>query len=146
MTPTPENKVVSELDKKHINEILDRYLREQDADCFYITKFGLEHTQIAIYEFVSELFNSHLSQMQKRMEEAELITKGTIEGAEQWKAEYDNCRKILEELVFLKNLKDGNIEAIKTLPDNIPYGQIYNQRKPLAWQAAKDFLKEYQHY
>jgi hypothetical protein len=56
------------------------------------------------------------------------------EGAEFWKQEYDDCRRILTELVELK--------AIKTLEGKT---QEYERRQPMAWQDAIEFLSEYQH-
>ena len=66
--------------------------------------------------------------------EDELIIAVLEEGSEAWKAEYDNCRSILTTLVDLKELKDK-------------YGKtgLYNERQPLAWDAAKKFLEKYQH-
>jgi hypothetical protein len=63
------------------------------------------------------------------------IVQGIVEGSEQWKSEYDNCRAVLTELVSLKNLKDTEGKTAN-----------YEERQPKAWEAAKDFLKEYQHY
>ncbi len=96
-------------------------------------------------DFVRDRYETQLEEMRAEREKFKLITDGAVEGAENWKSEYDSCRAILEELVFLKKLKDEDVETIKTLPPDIPYGQIYKQRKPLAWEAAKEFLKEYQH-
>lgn len=56
------------------------------------------------------------------------------EGAEMWKQEYDNCRQLLNELMQLKVIKD---RAGKT--------DDYLKRQPIAWNAAKEFLKKYQH-
>lgn len=66
--------------------------------------------------------------------EKDLIIAGLTEGAEQWKAEYDNCRAILENLVELKNWKDQGINI-----------HAYAARKPSAWEAARMFLEQYQH-
>lgn len=56
------------------------------------------------------------------------------EGAESWKAEYDNCRAILQALVELKDHKDL-------------YGKTehYQITQPKTWEAAKKFLSKYQH-
>ena len=56
------------------------------------------------------------------------------EGAMQWKAEYDNCRKILQTLVELKEHKDL-------------YGKTehYQIVQPETWRVAKEFLSVYQH-
>jgi hypothetical protein len=62
------------------------------------------------------------------------VTPEQRNNLESWKAEYDNCRSILKTLVDLKELKDK-------------YGKtaLYNERQPLAWDAAKKFLENYQH-
>lgn len=66
----------------------------------------------------------------------DFIIDGIIEGSEQWRAEYDNCRAILKELVYLKRLKESSFkEDIDT----------YQKRKPLAWDTARKFLEKYQH-
>lgn len=70
-------------------------------------------------------------------DETDLIIAGLEEGAELWKAEYDNCRAILRELVDLKNIKDTDSTKEAILD--------YLKRKPKAWQAAKQFLSKYQH-
>lgn len=70
--------------------------------------------------------------------EDEIITNALKEGSELWKSEYDNCRDILKELVDLKIMKEslykGNAD-----------GREYAERKPKAWEAAKQFLSKYQH-
>jgi DNA-binding Lrp family transcriptional regulator len=71
---------------------------------------------------------------QERVNEKDLIIRGIEEGSELWKAEYDNCRAILTELVYLKTLKDSKGKT-----------EEYNQRQPLVWIAAKKFLEKYQH-
>lgn len=68
------------------------------------------------------------------MNDKDLIIQGLEEGAELWRAEYDNCRAILAELVYLKTLKDSKGKT-----------EEYEQRQPLAWIAAKKFLEKYQH-
>lgn len=67
-------------------------------------------------------------------QDKDLIIHGLEEGAENWKSEYDNCRALLQELVYLKSIKD--IEE---------YKDQYESRKPKAWAAAKEFLSKYQH-
>lgn len=67
-------------------------------------------------------------------EKSEEIANAMAKGAEQWKAEYDNCRKILEGLVKLKHIKDTYGKT--------PY---YLEWQPVAWETAKEFLKKYQH-
>lgn len=52
-----------------------------------------------------------------------------------WQREYINCRQILNELVQLKIIKD---KAGKT--------DDYSKRQPVAWDAAREFLKHYIHY
>lgn len=64
----------------------------------------------------------------------DLIIQGLEEGSELWKAEYDNCRAILTELVYLKTLKDTKGKT-----------EEYEQRQPLVWITAKKFLEKYQH-
>lgn len=56
------------------------------------------------------------------------------EGSELWKAEYDNCRTILEFLVELKDCKD-----------RFGKNEFYEKNQPLAWEKAKNFLEKYQH-
>lgn len=68
----------------------------------------------------------------------DLIIHGLEEGSENWKAEYDNCRALLQELVDLKALKE-------TLYKGNHDGKEYAERKPKAWEAAKAFLSTYQH-
>jgi hypothetical protein len=68
-------------------------------------------------------------------DEKDLIIAGLEEGSELWKAEYENCRAILTELVYLKTLKDTKGKTDE-----------YEQRQPLAWIAAKKFLEKYQHH
>jgi hypothetical protein len=68
----------------------------------------------------------------------DLIIHGLEEGSENWKAEYDNCRALLQELVDLKIMKEN---LYKGNPDS----KEYAERKPKAWEAAKEFLSTYQH-
>lgn len=70
--------------------------------------------------------------------EKDLIINAIAEGSENWKAEYDNCRAILNELFELKTMKES---LYKGNPD----GKEYAERKPKAWEAAKVFLSTYQH-
>lgn len=72
--------------------------------------------------------------LRKKIAEQEMVITGLEEGSESWKAEYDNCRAILVELVSLKKNKER-------------YGKTeeYLSRQPFAWKSAKDFLKTYQH-
>ena len=82
---------------------------------------------------------SHPSPMSaEQVEDKDLIIQGLQEGAESWKAEYDNCRALLQELVSLKVMKEN---LYKGNPD----GKEYAERKPKAWQAAQQFLSTYQH-
>jgi hypothetical protein len=74
------------------------------------------------------------SETPERMDEKDLIIQGLEEGSMNWKSEYDNCRAILQQLVQLKEIKDS---AGKT--------EDYLKRQPLVWNAAKEFLKVYQH-
>ena len=64
----------------------------------------------------------------------DLIIHGLEEGCEQWKAEYDNCRAILQFLVELKRVKDTEGKT-----------EYYEKNQPLAWEGAKRFLEKYQH-
>ena len=66
--------------------------------------------------------------------EKDLIISGIEEGAENWKAEYDNCRKLLTALVELKHEKDTNGKT-----------EWYLSQQPRVWEAAKKFLENYQH-
>lgn len=56
------------------------------------------------------------------------------EGAELWHTEYNDCRNILKQLVDLKDEKDHQGKT-----------RHYYEVQPLAWEAAKKFLKKYQH-
>jgi hypothetical protein len=78
--------------------------------------------------------NEDAERLYEIIEQLVLIGRGTAEGAELWKAEYDNCRAILTELVYLKTLKESKGKT-----------EEYEQRQPLAWIAAKKFLEKYQH-
>ena len=65
----------------------------------------------------------------------DLIIAAISEGSEQWRAEYDNCREILKELVNLKVLKDSKGKT-----------EYYLQNQPLLWEKAIKFLDQYQHF
>lgn len=65
----------------------------------------------------------------------ELIVDGIMEGSEQWKAEYDNCRAILKELAELKSIKDNEGKTDE-----------YLHRQPKAWEDAVSFLSKYTHF
>jgi hypothetical protein len=74
-------------------------------------------------------------ELKKIISEKDLIIHGINEGSEIWKAEYNNCRVLLNELVALKELKDKEGKT-----------NDYLFRQPLAWEQAKEFLKNYQHF
>ena len=67
-------------------------------------------------------------------EDLAFIAAVTEEGAEAWKMEYDSCRKILQELVDLKDLKESEGKTAD-----------YMVRQPVAWIRAKRFLENYTH-
>lgn len=75
---------------------------------------------------------------ESNVDDKDLIIHGLEEGSENWKAEYDNCRALLQELVDLKIIREN---LYKGNPD----GKEYAERKPKAWEAAKAFLSTYQH-
>jgi hypothetical protein len=56
-------------------------------------------------------------------------------GSEKWQSEYDTCRVLLNELVALKELKDKEGKT-----------NDYLFRQPIAWNQAKEFLRDYQHF
>lgn len=72
--------------------------------------------------------------VEEAITEKDLIIYGIEEGAEQWKAEYDNCRAILQMLVELKRVKDTEGK-----------NEFYETNQPITWEAAKKFLEKYQH-
>lgn len=76
-----------------------------------------------------------LDELEIKTIEQELIIKGIEEGSYKWKSEYDNCRSILQKLVDLKIIKDTFGSRIESNESRIP----------IAWDAAKEFLKTYQH-
>ena len=99
-----------------------------------MTKSEWQESELAkTYEEMKAKFD-RLDELEKRVSEQELIIQGLEEGSENWKAEYDNCRKILQELVELKRIKD---QEGKTTD--------YTNRQPKAWEAADEFLSKYQH-
>lgn len=71
----------------------------------------------------------------KKNDEKDLIIHGLEEGAASWKAEYDNCRSLLSELVSLKNIKDNEGKT-----------ENYLEPQPEAWEKAKIFINQYQHF
>lgn len=88
--------------------------------------------------------NSSIEQM---AEEKDLIIAGIAEGAEQWKAEYDNCRAILQELVSLKEIKD-RLELVQQKDQNHKFINEYAEYvvgKKKAWKSANNFLEKYTH-
>lgn len=66
--------------------------------------------------------------------EAEGIINAVYEGAELWKQEYDDCRRLLQDLVTLKKIKDTDGKT-----------DFYLKRQPELWAAAELFLSTYQH-
>lgn len=62
------------------------------------------------------------------------IEYALAEGANLWKLEYDDCRRILRELVELKVVKDAHGKT-----------EEYVRRKDVAWKKAVEFLSQYQH-
>lgn len=68
------------------------------------------------------------------LNEKDFIIHGLNEGAENWEQEYKDCRRRLQELVDLKELKDTEGKT-----------EDYLKRQPEAWQAAKEFLSKYTH-
>jgi len=87
---------------------------------------------------LQEKRNQLLKGVPAKEDDKDLIIYGLEEGSDNWKAEYDNCRSILQELVDLKIMKD-----------KLYYGNQckyeYESRKLLAWEYAKKFLESYQH-
>jgi len=77
--------------------------------------------------------NKELSKANEMVKEKDLIIHGLEEGSENWKAEYDNCRALLQELVDLKALKE-------TLYKDNHEGKEYAERKTKAWEAAKKYV------
>lgn len=63
------------------------------------------------------------------------MVDAVYEGAALWQQEYDACRKVLQELVTLKMVKDKEGKT-----------EEYQQRQPEAWKVAVNFLNEYQHF
>jgi len=92
-----------------------------------------------LFKFFSDEHGLSLldSQLQDVIHECKKFIEPSTTG-ESWKAEYDNCRALLQELVSLKVMKEN---LYKGNPD----GKEYAERKPKAWQAAQQFLLTYQH-
>jgi hypothetical protein len=92
-----------------------------------------------LFKFFSDEHGLSLldSQLQDVIHECKKFIEPSTTG-ESWKAEYDNCRALLQELVSLKVMKEN---LYKGNPD----GKEYAERKPKAWQAAQQFLSTYQH-
>jgi hypothetical protein len=86
----------------------------------------------AFAKLLDEYADQKVNELNKA--EDELIIAGLEEGSENWKAEYDNCRAILSELVAVKKINDEQGKTIE-----------YLSRQPEAWKAAKEFLINYQH-
>jgi hypothetical protein len=68
-------------------------------------------------------------------QEAEWIINMVYEGAALWQQEYDACRRILQELVSLKLVKEREGKTTE-----------YQERQPKAWSTAIEFLNKYQHF
>ena len=92
-----------------------------------------------LFKFFSDEHGLSLldSQLQDVIHECKKFIEPSTTG-ESWKAEYDNCRALLQELVSLKVMREN---LYKGNPD----GKEYAERKPKAWQAAQQFLLTYQH-
>lgn len=67
------------------------------------------------------------------LREKDMIMAGLEEGSDNWKAEYDNCRQILTELVACKLIKDNKGKT-----------ENYIKRKAAVWERATQFLQSYQ--
>ena len=104
-----------------MNKILQRIIANRKK---WLIKESIQDWNATDTAFVAEKYAA----------EKDLIIHGLEEGAENWKAEYDNCRKILQRLVDLKNVKDLEGKSV-----------FYETNQPLAWQDAKEFLSMYQH-
>lgn len=120
-SPQP-NSSVEEAAKEYARKRLVHTMEfvDYNKDMFFAFLAGSAHSSASVEGLV---------------EEKDLIIQGLEEGSEAWKAEYDNCRSILKELVDLKVMKDTFGSSIEG----------YEDRKPLAWEAAKKFLEKYQH-
>lgn len=68
-------------------------------------------------------------------EPEDLIIHALEEGSELWQSEYEMCRLLLQNLVTLKGIKDTEGKT-----------EYYETNQPLAWEAAINFLKDFQHY
>lgn len=109
-------------------------LHGQITECVACICCGVQETEVRKYSLRDVKTIKRSPSPVQGMDEKDLIIYGLEEGAENWKAEYDNCRTILEFLVKLKEWKDGNINMDQ-----------YVKLKPIAWERAKEFLKKYQH-
>lgn len=69
------------------------------------------------------------------LEEKEEILNAVYEGADNWKQEYDECRKILIDLCALKKEKDS-----------LGKTDHYLEKQPEAWKNAFEFIVKYQHF
>lgn len=67
--------------------------------------------------------------------EAEAVIAAVYQGAASWQDEYDAARKLLAELLDLKQLKDAHGKTT-----------AYLDRQPKAWDAVAKFLDNYQHH
>lgn len=90
--------------------------------------------EIAGERIWNECCDTLASLLSEKGEDKDLIIQGLEEGSEQWKAEYDNCRAILQFLVELKRVKDTEGKT-----------EYYEKNQPIAWDGAKKFLEKYQH-
>lgn len=104
-----------------MNKILQRIIANRKK---WLIKESIQDWNATDTAFVAEKYAA----------EKDLIIKGIEESTENWKAEYDNCRALLNELVALKELKDKEGKT-----------DDYLFRQPIAWEQAKVFLKDYQH-
>ena len=80
--------------------------------------------------------------------EKDSIIYGLEEGADNWKREYDRCRGILQWLVDLKAIKD-NLDKVNVEDWNEAFSKendVYRAQKVKAWEEAKVFLSQYQHF
>ena len=78
--------------------------------------------------------DKEIQELRQQLNEKDFIIHGITEGSENWEQEYNDCRRRLQELVDLKELKDTQGKT-----------EDYLKRQPEAWQAAKEFLSKYTH-
>ena len=78
--------------------------------------------------------DNEIERLRKELNEKDLIIHGITEGSENWEQEYNDCRRHLQELVDLKELKDSEGKT-----------EYYLKRQPAAWKSAKEFLSKYTH-